>query len=118
MLWVFLPLLLAMFGFLSAGALAFERLLTDLLVDRHRQIAATAAVGVSEVVESYAHILEALASNPDILGSSPERQRAVLVKASDALEVFNAGVAILDQNGREIIFEAGDRKLSDRSDSQ
>jgi signal transduction histidine kinase len=111
-LWVVLPLMVVMSGLLLAGALAFERILTDLLVDRHREIAATAAVGVSEVIEGYAHILEALAANPELLGSSPERREAVLKSASDALEVFNAGVAILDRNGSEVTFASAVSKTT------
>jgi hypothetical protein len=108
---VFLPLLLVMLGFLVGGALGVERILTNLLVDRHRQIAATAAVGVSEIIEGYAHILEALAANPDILNSSPDNRTAVLESASDALEVFNAVVAIFDEEGNELTFAAPDSDL-------
>ncbi len=105
-LWVVLPLMVVMATLLTAGGFAFERILIHLLVDRHAQIAATAAVGVSEVIEGYAHILEALASNPGILDPIPERPTAVLQSASDALEVFNAGVTILDTHGREVAFAA------------
>lgn len=107
-IWVLLPLLLVLVGFMAARALAFERTLTDLLVERQRQIASSAAVGVSEVVQGYANILKALAAHPDFQNSSRNLRIDVLEGAAQALGEFDLGVAVLDSRGSQIVLLAGD----------
>lgn len=107
-IWVLLPLLLVMAAFVAARALAFERTLTELLVERQRQIASSAAVGVSEVVQGYARILKALAAHPDLLNNSRNLRSDALESAVQALGEFDLGVAVFDTSGRQTALLAGD----------
>jgi len=107
-IWVLLPLLLVMAAFVAARALAFERTLTELLVERQRQIASSAAVGVSEVVQGYARILKALAAHPDLLNNSRNLRSDALESAVQALGEFDLGVAVFDSSGRQTALLAGD----------
>lgn len=70
--------------------------------DRDRQLATLSATRVSEAVQGYARVLEALASNPDLRGPSWEARDAVLKSASETLAVFNAGAVLVDRHGRAL----------------
>lgn len=98
-MWIGLPLSLMMLGLFAAGAFTYPRLLAPLLIDRHRQLAAVSAASVSEVIYSYAHLLETLAGNPGVHSASPEERTATLEAASGAQAVFNAGLLVLDREG-------------------
>ena len=98
-LWIGLPMGLMLLGLFVAGGLAFPRLLASVLIDRHRQLASLSAVSVSEVVTGYARVLETLASNDTLQNLSPQTRANVLLEASDGLQVFTAGVFVLDQEG-------------------
>jgi len=97
--WIVLPLSLVMLALIAAGVFMYQQVVTSLLVERDRQLATLFASSVSETLEGYARILEALASNSDLRSRSAEVRLATLQDAADALEVFNAGVAIINENG-------------------
>ncbi len=97
--WVLLPLLVVVAAFLLLGVLAFQRILTDLLLDRQRQIATTVASEISALLEGHAHALETWAASPELLHPSPERRLAALETAAQALEEFELGLALLDEEG-------------------
>lgn len=96
---IVLPFSLLVLGLLIAGALVYSQIITSLLVDRDRQMAILAASSVSEELEGYTRVLEALAGNPDLHSSAPETRAAGLENAHDALTIFNAGVALTDEDG-------------------
>lgn len=99
-LWVVLPLLLIIIGVISIGILAYQRSLSTLILSRHRQMANLAAVSVSQTIDGYASILSALASQAGgLLDQSPAIQKTESGGATGALEVFNAGVLLIDPQG-------------------
>lgn len=98
-LWIILPLSLAMFGLILAGGFAAQQALTTLLIDRDHQLARFSAARVAETLNEYANVLTALASNPELRSNSAELRVHTLSRASDALTNFNAGVFATDEKG-------------------
>lgn len=96
---IVLPLALVMLSLIVVGVLTYEQIVTGLLVERDRQLAALSAASVSDVVQGYVRVLEALAANADVHSASPEAQRAALQDAAEALAIFNAGVSLTDDQG-------------------
>jgi signal transduction histidine kinase len=99
MLRVIVPLSLVMFGVIAASLYAYQQVVTSLLVDRDRQLAMLSAARVSEAVEGYARVLEALATSPEVQSDSAEFRAAALEGAAEALQFFDAGVVIVDRDG-------------------
>jgi signal transduction histidine kinase len=94
-----LPFSILILGVAIAGIVTYQQSVTDLLMDRDRQVAALAADSVSEGLEGYQRVLIALASNEDIHSNSDAiRQRAIRT-AGTALSIFNAGVLVVDAEG-------------------
>lgn len=98
-LWTILPLSLLMALLFTVGIFGYQRILTALLLDRHRQLASLAAVSVSEVVDGYSGILETLASDRSLASPSPTERQAALSQSSPAGQVFNAGLLVADRSG-------------------
>ena len=96
---VIVPLALVMFGVIAASLYAYQQVVTTLLVDRDRQLAMLSAARVSEAVEGYARVLEALATSPEVQSNSAEMRATALEDAADALQFFDAGVVIVDRDG-------------------
>lgn len=94
-----IPLALVMFGVIAASLYAYQQVVTSLLVDRDRQLAILSAARVSEAVEGYARVLEALATTPEVQSDSAEVRAAALEGAAEALQFFGAGVVIVDRDG-------------------
>ena len=97
---VILPLSLVIFGVIATGLYASQQTVTSLLIERHRQLATLSAARVSEAVEGYIRVLEALAETPEIQSDSSSVQLSKLQSVSDTLEIFNAGVVITNEEGR------------------
>ena len=97
--WILLPLALMMFGLIAVGILSYQRIVTQLLTDHQKQMAAVTATHVSQVLDGYALVLDALASNPEIYSDSQEARQALLDEAARSLEIFNAGVILIDASG-------------------
>ena len=97
---VILPLSLVIFGVIATGLYASQQTVTSLLIERHRQLATLSAARVSEAVEGYIRVLEALAETPEIQSDSSSVQLNKLQSVSDTLEIFNAGVVITNEEGR------------------
>ena len=94
---VILPLSLVIFGVIATGLYASQQTVTSLLIERHRQLATLSAARVSEAVEGYIRVLEALAETPEIQSDSSSVQLNKLQSVSDTLEIFNAGVVITNE---------------------
>lgn len=97
---VILPLSLVIFGVIATGLYASQQTVTSLLIERHRQLATLSAARISEAVEGYIRVLEALAETPEIQSDSSSVQLSKLQSVSDTLEIFNAGVVITNEEGR------------------
>lgn len=110
-LWIALPLALLMISLVVAGAFAYRQIVASLLIDRDRQLAILSAQQVSEAINGYARVLETLATDAEIRGSSPEARSEELAAAADVLEVFNGGVRVVDQNGTVISAVPGGTEL-------
>lgn len=100
--WIVLPLALALFATIGAGVYVYRQTMVSLLIDRDRQLATLSATRVSEAVEGYARVLEALASSPALRSAAASERASALEGASEALEIFNAGVVIFDANGQRL----------------
>jgi signal transduction histidine kinase len=96
---VIVPLSLVMFGVIAASLYAYQQVVTSLLIDRDHQLAVLSAARVSEAVEGYARVLEALATSPEVQSHSAEMRATALEDAADALQFFDAGVVIVDRDG-------------------
>jgi signal transduction histidine kinase len=98
-LWVVFPFSLLIIGLSAAGIAIYQHSVTELIMDRDRQVASLAADSVSEGLEGYQRVLTALASNEDIHSSSNIVRQRAIETAGNALSIFNAGVLVVDAGG-------------------
>ena len=98
-LWIAVPIVLVMMSAILAGVLAYQRVVTSLLIDRDRQLATPSAHQISEAADGYGRVLQALASNTDVGSPSARLRTAAVENASEALGIFNAGVMIVAPDG-------------------
>jgi signal transduction histidine kinase len=98
-LWIALPIVLVMMSAIIAGVLAYQQVVTSLLIDRDRQLATLSAHQISEAADGYGRVLQALASNTDVSSPSAQKRMAAVENASEALGIFSAGVMIAAPNG-------------------
>lgn len=96
---IVLPLALVMLSLIVVGVVTYEQIVTALLVERDRQLAALSAASVSDVVQGYVRVLETLTANADVRHAHVEVRLAALQDAADALAIFNAGVSLADAEG-------------------
>jgi signal transduction histidine kinase len=117
---IVLPLSLIIAGLVVASIYIFNRIVTSLIVERHHQLADLAAASVSEVTEGYASLLETLASEHRLLSQFPEERLEALQDAEEVLDIFDAGVLIVDKQGLviSILEENSISFLSDISASE
>jgi len=73
-----LPIMLVTVGLIGAGQFAYREVVTSLVIDRDRQLATLIAASVTESINGYAGVLEALASNPEVLSPIPAVRASVL----------------------------------------
>ena len=98
-IWVVLPFSLLIIGLAVTGIVIYQESVTELIIDRDRQVAALAADSVSEGLEGYQRVLAALASNEDIHSNSDAVRKRAIQTAGSALSIFNAGVLMVDAQG-------------------
>jgi signal transduction histidine kinase len=101
-LFIVLPLFVLFAAAAAAGLLAYQRSVASLVIDRDRQLAMLSASRISEAVLGYAAILETLASNPQVAAGPASQRREALTQAAEALEVFSAGVVVVDAAGEVV----------------
>ena len=111
---IVLPLSLIIAGLVAASLYIYNRVVTSLIVERHRQLAYLAAASVSEGIEGYASVLETLASEQRLLSQFPDERAEALLEAEEVLGIFDAGVVIVDEEGL-VITTSGDDLISLRS---
>jgi signal transduction histidine kinase len=112
---IVLPLSLIIAGLVAASLYIYNRVVTSLIVERHRQLAHLAAASVSEGIAGYASVLETLASEQRLLSQIPDERAEALLEAEEVLGIFDAGVLITDEDGL-IITTSVDDLISPRLD--
>jgi signal transduction histidine kinase len=100
--WILLPLAVMMFGLIAVGIYSYQRIVVQLLTDHQKQLAALTATHVSQVMDGYFLVLDALAGVPEIYSDAPEIRQALLEEAAHSLEIFNAGVTLIDASGNTL----------------
>jgi signal transduction histidine kinase len=113
---IVLPLALIILGLFVAGMYAYNRIVTSLIIERHRQLAGIAGVSVSEVLEGHANVLETLASKQRLQSPSSEQRAEVLREVEEVFGLFDGGIFILNEQGA-VITVSGDSPISSLSDS-
>jgi signal transduction histidine kinase len=103
---VVVPLSLVLFGVIVFSLVAYQQSLTSLLVDRDQQLAVLVAARVDEAVQADARLLETLANSSDIRGQTADTWPASLADKSQTLQIFDAGVMLVDQGGRVLAVAA------------
>lgn len=96
---IILPIVLVTFGLIAAGLFAYQQMTTWLVIDRDRQLATLIAANITEAIDGYAGVLEALASNADLQSPLSALRVKSLADASQTIDMFNAGVVLLDKEG-------------------
>jgi len=99
---IVLPLALVIFALVFVGGVLYQRAVAALVVERHQQLASLMAVSVSQVLESYAGVLEALGGRTSLTDLEQGIPGSFLEDAGEALEVFNGGVVLADREGTVI----------------
>ncbi len=101
-LWLLLPFGLLLLVILAVSTMAYQQIVTQLIIARDREIAAITAQRISEKLENYADILAVLSNDPGVRASDRLRRLAVLRDAAEQLAPFDGGVFILDPSGQPI----------------
>lgn len=99
-LWLLLPFALMLLIILAVSTLAYQQVVTSLIIGRDREIAAVAAERISERLENYADILTVLSNDPGLRANEETRRLAVLRGAAEQLAPFDGGVFVLDASGQ------------------
>jgi hypothetical protein len=63
--WIILPLALIVFGLVTAGILSYRQVVVQMLINHQTQMAIASASNLSQGLDGYAIVLEAMASNLD-----------------------------------------------------
>lgn len=101
-LWLFLPFAILLVGVLVAVIAIYQNSVTQLVLERHQQLANLAAVTVSQGIEGNARVLEALRTRTALQDPSVEARERIFHQSVEALESFTAGVVQVDTNGNVI----------------
>lgn len=96
---VVLPLSLFLALIAVIWIVAYERVITLLIVQHHSELASVAAGSVSQTLEDYADILSVLGSDSHLLEQEAGAEAALMEGISASLHVFNAGILIADESG-------------------
>ena len=99
---VILPLALILFGLVSAGILSYRRVVVQLLIDHQTQLAEAAASNIAQVIDSYAIVLEVIASNVEVNSDWEDTVLPKLNEANPSLEIFTAGILLVDATGKRL----------------
>lgn len=99
LLWIASPLALLLLGLILMAVLSYQRVVAALLVDRDRQLAVLSATRVSRDLEMYVDQLEGIAIEWSEDLSLTGRDPLLEDLPSSALQIFNAGIEMVDRNG-------------------
>ena len=98
-IWIILPLMIMLVIIFFINMYAYQQVLESLVKARNQELARTAAAGLSQNIQAYSDILEALASTDEIRSNDPQRQRDALLLANRVVELFDGGVFVLNGQG-------------------
>jgi signal transduction histidine kinase len=107
LLWLFIPFAVLLIVVLASVISIYQNSMTQLVLERHQQLANLAAVTISQGMEGNAHVLEALSTRATLRDPSRTVRESVFQQSSDALENFNAGVIQVDAQGMIITIAPG-----------
>ena len=99
LVWTVLPLALVLALVVGTGFYAYQRVVQSLLIARDQELARVSAERLSDNIRGYADLLVALANSDEMRSGDAQRQEDVLSRSHDLLEVFDGGVAVLDERG-------------------
>jgi len=97
LLWLIAPFTLILAAALGTIISLFQNNITQLVLERHQQMANLAAVAVSQGIESNAHVLEALRDQARL--AEPPAAAPAFPASPAALADFSAGVMAVDRQG-------------------
>jgi signal transduction histidine kinase len=83
----------------ALGFYSYQRVVTQVFIDNQKQLAAVTAANVSQIIDGYTLIMDAVVSSTDISAAESEIREALLNEAADKLYMFNAGIFFADQEG-------------------
>jgi len=99
LMWTVLPLALVLALVVGTGIYAYQQVVQSLLIARDQELARVSAERLSDNIRGYADLLVALANSDEMRSGDAQRQGDVLSRSQDLLEVFDGGVAVLDERG-------------------
>jgi two-component system sensor histidine kinase UhpB len=94
-----LPLAVVLALVVGTGFYAYQQMVQSLLIARDQELAKVSAERLSDNIRGYADLLVALANSDEMRSRDARRQEGVLSRSQDLLEVFDGGVAVLDERG-------------------
>ena len=83
----------------------------SLLIARDQELARVSAERLSDNIHGYADLLVALANSDEVRSGDAQRQKNVLERSQGLLEVFDGGVAVLDERGAVTIADPAHGEL-------
>lgn len=98
LLWLIFSFSILLSGVMAAVISIYQNSMTQLVLERHQQLANLAAVTVSQGVEGNARVLETLRTRTGF-GLSEGSGESIFQQSAEALEGFNAGVVQVDLAG-------------------
>jgi signal transduction histidine kinase len=97
--WILLPLAFMMISIIGMGFYSYQRVVTQVLINQQKQLAAVTAANVSQIIEGYTLILETVVRNNDFSEEQEPIREALLNESADKLYVFNGGLFFADKEG-------------------
>ena len=87
------------------GYFAYRRALSDLIVERDRQLAFLSAFRLRDELAKLAEPLEAASGTADLRSANRATQRDALRRIAGSMAVFDGGLIVLDDHGRVVATE-------------
>jgi len=98
-IWIVAPLMVMLVLIFLINMYAYQQVIESLVKARNQELARMTTAGLSQTVQAYSDILEALASSDEIRSGDPQRQREALLLANRVAELFDGGVFVLNSQG-------------------
>lgn len=99
LLWIVVPLVIMLALVFFVNLYAYQQVLESLVISRNLELGRTAATGLSQNIQAYADVLEAVATSDAVRSGEPDRQREALELNGRVLQVFDGGVFVLNAQG-------------------
>ncbi len=105
LIWSFVPTSIILFAVAFTIYYAYQRVTEDLVVGRNQQLTRLSARQLASDLDEYVSTLSTLTRSADLYSGNPDRQAALLKQSANSLLIFDAGVLVLDPNGRVALVE-------------